>query len=52
MMRLENRLPVSPPTVKMDVTREKVKSDIGIQVVGGNNPLHVRTACIWLSTEM
>ena len=44
MIRLANKLPERPPTVKMEVTREKVTSDIGMQVVCGGGILHVRTA--------
>ena len=50
MIRLANKLPERPPTVKIEVTREKVLSDIGMHCEDGI--LHVRTACIWLSAEI
>ena len=50
IMRLANKLPARPPTVKMDVTRENVLSVIGMHE--GDDILQVRTACIWLSAEI
>ena len=52
IMRFANKLPARPPTVKMEVTREKVTSDIGMQVVCGGGILHVRTACSWFRAEV
>ena len=58
MMRFATRLPQRPPIVKIAVTAEKVKSDMGMQVGRpwrrgcGGCVLQVRTACIWLSTEI
>ena len=43
IMRLANKLPARPPAVKMEVTREKVLSVIGMHE--GDDILHVRTAC-------
>ena len=52
--RLATMLPTNPPTVKTEVTTEKVKSDMGMHVGTINlvvnsewaNSLHVRTALI------
>lgn len=60
MTILAERLPRRPPIVKTEVTREKVKSDMGIhgrryEDEGrrvGDEALQVKTACIWLRTEM
>ena len=60
MTRFATRLPARPPIVKMAVSREKVRSDMGMQsarrgVAGkacGVVTLHVRTPWIWLSTDM
>jgi len=58
MTRFATRLPARPPTVKIAVTKENSTSDIGIQLDGrtvalvGSSDLQVKTACIWLRTEM
>ena len=52
MIRLANKLPARPPTVKMEETKEKVTSDIGMQVVCEGGVLHVRTACNWFNAEV
>lgn len=57
IMTLALTLPTNPPTVNMEVTTEKVESDMGMQ---SGRPykepcstfLHVRTACIWFSAEI
>ena len=54
------RLPTSPPTVKMTVTKEKTKSDMGMHVVYESLPVgsgrllssHVKTALIWFSADI
>lgn len=56
-MTLALTLPTNPPTVNIEVTTEKVESDIGIQSgrpynEPGSTFLQVKTACIWLSAEM
>ena len=51
MIRLANKLPTRPPTVKMEETMEKVTSDMGMHVVCGGI-LHERTACSWFSAEV
>jgi hypothetical protein len=58
MITFATALPSSPPTGKVEVTTEKVASDIGMHcgrpwfVVPFITPLQVRTAFIWFNAEM